>query len=83
MILQNPMGGFMSNLSPKRPAPPEERSQTPLWFAIGGLLVSLASYGMRDLQIGDVVFWAGGVFAVISLIYYFVQPTHGLPTRKK
>ena len=25
-------------------------------------------------MIGDVVFWAGGVFAVIALVYYFFQP---------
>lgn len=70
---------YSTNRSPK----PEERSQTPLWFAIGGLLVSVGSFSMRDLQIGDVVFWAGGVFAAISLVYYFVQPTHGFPTKKK
>ena len=50
-----------------------------LWFAIGGLLVSLASSTMADQMIGDVVLWAGGVFAVISLVYYFFQPRHGLP----
>jgi hypothetical protein len=70
---------YSANRNPK----PQERSQTPLWFAIGGLLVSVASFSMKDLQIGDVVCWAGGVFAAISLIYYFVQPTHGLPKNKK
>jgi hypothetical protein len=70
---------YSANKNPK----PEERSQAPLWFAIGGLLVSLASFSMRDLQIGDVVFWAGGVFTAIALVYYFVQPTHGLPSKKK
>ncbi|WP_442754770.1 hypothetical protein ACNHKD_17510 [Methylocystis sp. JAN1] len=70
---------YFTNRNPK----PKERSQTPLWFAIGGLLVSLASFSVRDLQIGDVVFWAGGVFAAIALIYYFAQPTHGFRARKK
>ncbi len=74
----------MSNSQPNRRAPqPEERSQSPLWFAIAGLLVSLASFSMQDLQIGDVVFWAGGVFAAIALVYYFFQPKHGLPTGKR
>lgn len=75
----------MSSHQPNRreSQPAEERSQSPLWFAIVGLLISLASFTMRDLQIGDVVFWAGGVFAVIALVYYFVQPRHGLPTGKR
>ncbi len=75
----------MSNNQPNRrgPAQAEERSQSPLWFAIAGLLVSLASFSMQDLQIGDVVFWAGGVFAAIALVYYFFQPKHGLPTGKR
>lgn len=63
--------------TPRRP-PQQERSPRPLWLAIGGLLVSLASYGMADMQIGDVVFWGGAVFAAISMIYWFVQPRHGL-----
>ncbi len=63
----------------QKPGAPEEKSQKPLWFAIGGLLVSLASSTMADQMIGDVVLWAGGVFAVISLVYYFFQPRHGLP----
>lgn len=56
----------------------EERSQRPLWFAIVGLLISVASFGLGNMQIADVVLWGGGVFAVIALIYWFVQPTHGL-----
>ncbi len=72
----------MSQFSNKKPQP-KERSQSPLWFAIGGLLVSLASFSMQDLQIGDVVFWAGAVFAAIALVYYFAQPTHGIPTSRK
>lgn len=69
----------MSQTSNKRPQPQKERSQKPLWFAIGGLLVSVFSFTMQDLMIGDVVFWFGGVFAAIALGYYFLQPTHGLP----
>ncbi|QGM96373.1 hypothetical protein [Methylocystis parvus] len=72
----------MSQFTNKKPQP-QERGQTPLWFAIGGLLVSVASFSMQDLQIGDVVFWAGAVFAGIALIYYFVRPTHGVPTKKR
>lgn len=67
----------------QKPPQPEERSQTPLWFAIGGLTLSLSSFAMKDLMIGDVVLWAGGVFAVISLVYYFFQPKHGLPTGRR
>ncbi|CAJ0851373.1 hypothetical protein AMST5_00407 [freshwater sediment metagenome] len=74
----------MSNSQNRRgPQEPQERSQTSLWFAIAGLVVSLASFSMKDMMIGDVVFWAGGVFAVIALVYYFFQPTHGLPTGKR
>ncbi len=74
----------MSNSQNRRGAPqPEERSQTPLWFAIAGLVISLASFSMKDLMIGDVVFWGGGVFTAIALVYYFFRPTHGLPTGKR
>lgn len=54
-----------------------ERSQTPLWFAIVGLLIIMASRVMQDEMIGDVVVWVGAVFTVISLIYYFARPRHG------
>ncbi|HEY8161956.1 MAG: hypothetical protein ACR650_06035 [Methylocystis sp.] len=73
----------MSEFRNKRPQPQEERSQAPLWFAITGLLISLASFSMKDMMIGDVVFWAGGVFATIALVYYFAQPSHGIPKRRK
>ncbi len=56
----------------------QERSQKPLWFSIGGLVVSVFSYGMNDLMVGDVVFWVGLCFAAIALIYWFVNPRHGL-----
>lgn len=67
----------------QKPGEPEERSQRPLWFAIGGLLVSLSSSVLADQMIGDVVLWAGGVFAVIALVYYFFQPRHGLPRGRR
>lgn len=73
----------MSQTPHGRKPPQPERSQTPLWFAIGGLVVSLFSFSMKDLMIADVVLWAGGVFAVIALVYYFFQPSHGLPPGRK
>ena len=56
----------------------QERSQKPLWFAIGGLVLSMFSYSMNDLMVGDVVFWVGLCFSGIALIYWFVNPRHGL-----
>lgn len=56
----------------------QERSQKPLWLAIGGLVVSVFSYSMNDLMIGDVVFWTGLCFAVITLLYWIVNPRHGM-----
>jgi hypothetical protein len=67
----------LSNLS-KKPSKETERGQRPLWIAIGGLAVSVFSYSMRDLQIGDVVFWFGVVLAFIGILYWFIQPRHGL-----
>ena len=64
---------------PKRQPPKEERSQSPLWFAIVGLVISVVSFSMGDLMIGDVVFWFGAVVAAIGMLYYFLQPRHGLP----
>jgi hypothetical protein len=72
----------MSGFTNKRPPKRQERSQSPLWFAIAGLVISVASYGMQDLMIGDVVFWFGLVFAGIGMLYYFLQPKHGLPPGK-
>ncbi len=62
----------------RKPALPPERSQTPLWFAIGALCISVTSFSMHNTQLGDVVFWAGGVIAVIAMAYWFFQPRHGL-----
>jgi hypothetical protein len=67
----------LSNLSKKR-SEKTERSQRPLWIAIGGLLISVFSYTMKDLQIGDVVFWFGVVLAAIGVLYWFIRPKHGL-----
>jgi hypothetical protein len=67
----------LSGPSKKRPQK-NERGQGPLWIAIGGLAVSVFSYAMRDLQIGDVVFWFGVVLAFIGVAYWFIQPRHGL-----
>jgi hypothetical protein len=67
----------VSGLSKKPPAE-QERGQRPLWIAIGGLLVSVISYTMRDLMLGDVVFWFGVVLAFIGVLYWFIRPKHGL-----
>lgn len=60
----------------------KERDQKPLWYAIGGLVISLFSFSMQDQQISVVVFWFGAVFAVIAIIYWLVQPTHGVSSKK-
>ncbi|MGD9543246.1 MAG: hypothetical protein AB7F41_05435 [Methylocystis sp.] len=67
----------MSGLSKKRPEE-TERSQRPLWIAIAGLLISVTSYSMKDMMLGDVVFWFGAVLAAIGVLYWFIQPKHGL-----
>ena len=56
----------------------QEQSQKPLWAAVIGLVVSMLSYSMNDLMVGDVVFWVGLCFSAIALIYWFVNPRHGL-----
>ena len=73
----------MTEPSNKKPPSQEERSQKPLWYAIGGLVISLISFNFGDHQIGVVVFWFGAVFAAISLIYWFARPTHGFPPKGK
>jgi hypothetical protein len=67
----------LSGLSKKRPEE-RERSQRPLWIAIGGLLVSVISYTMKDLMLGDVVFWFGVVLAFIGVLYWSIKPRHGM-----
>jgi hypothetical protein len=69
----------MQNVTNKRaPQRGEEQSQGPLWFAIAGLLVVMASRVMQEEMIGDVVAWVGAAFTFIGLFYWFVRPRHGL-----
>lgn len=70
----------MPELSKQRQPQKPERSQSPLWFAIAGLVISISSFSMKDMMIGDVVFWFGAVFAVVSMLYWLFQPKHGLPS---
>jgi hypothetical protein len=56
-----------------------ERSQKPLWFAVAGLLISVASRGVSDAGIGDVMFIFGGCFAAVAILYWFFRPKHGMP----
>lgn len=70
----------MPELSKQRQPQKPERSQSPLWFAIVGLVISISSFSMSDLMIGDVVFWFGAIFAVVSMLYWLFQPKHGLPS---
>jgi hypothetical protein len=69
---------LMSNKSDKSPISSNERSQRPLWIAVSGLVISLFSYSMNDLMIGDVVFYLGLFVAVIGIAYWILQPKHGL-----
>jgi|GEM_PF-1269657 len=69
---------LMSNNSDKSPISSNERSQRPLWIAVLGLVISLFSYSMNDLMIGDVVFDLGLFVAVIGIAYWILQPKHGL-----
>jgi hypothetical protein len=68
----------MSNKPIKTPASSKERSQRPLWVAVAGLVISLFSYSMNDLMIGDVVFYLGLFVALIGIAYWVLQPKHGL-----
>jgi len=60
----------------RQPQKPE-RSQSPLWFAIAGLVICIASFGMKDQMVADVVFWFGAVCALIGMLYWFFRPRHG------
>jgi hypothetical protein len=62
--------------------PPPEPSQRPLWLVAVGLCIALYSRSMHDENIGMVVLWFGLAFSVVSLIYYFLRPKHGLPPGK-
>lgn len=68
----------MSNKPIKTPASSKERSQRPLWIAVVGLVISLFSYSMNDLMIGDVIFYLGLFVALIGIAYWVLQPKHGL-----
>lgn len=69
----------MTNITNRKmPKTEEERSQTPLWFAIAGLLIVMASRSMADEMIGDVVALVGAAFTFMGLLYWFVRPRHGL-----
>ena len=68
----------MSNITNRKTTADEERSQGPLWFAIAGLLVVMASRSLGDEMIGDIVALVGGAFTVLGLLYWFVRPRHGL-----
>ena len=66
---------FDKRRAPKTP----ERSQTPLWYAIVGMVIALFSRGMHDEMMGEVVLWFGLVFAGVALIYWAFRPKHGMP----
>ena len=68
----------MSGNLKDRPAPKEERSQKSLWVAIAGLVISVFSFSMNDLMIGDVVFYLGLCVAAIGILYWILQPRHGI-----
>lgn len=68
----------MPENSNKLSTPSKERSQRPVWIAILGLIISLFSYSMNDMMIGDVVFYLGLFVAVIGIAYWVLQPKHGL-----
>jgi len=71
----------MSDGLKKRQQPPEP-SQTPLWLVAVGLCIALYSRTMKDENIGVIVLCFGLAFSVVSLIYYFFRPRHGLPPSK-
>ncbi len=61
---------------------PPEPSQKPLWLVAVGLCIALYSRTMKDENIGMVVLWFGLAFSVVSLLYHFLRPKHGLPPGK-
>ncbi|WP_424360686.1 hypothetical protein [Methylocystis parvus] len=68
----------MTNITNRKMPETEERSQTPLWFAIAGLLIVMASRSMADEMIGDVVALVGAAFTFMGLLYWLVRPRHGM-----
>jgi len=71
-------GAAMPLESSKRPPQkPAARSQTPLWFAAGGLAVAVYSRLGHESQISDVMLWLGLALSAVALVYWFVNPKHG------
>jgi hypothetical protein len=54
-----------------------ERSQAPLYVAIVGLAGSIYSFTLAE-NIRSVVFFGGGVVAVVGIAYWILNPKHGL-----
>ena len=66
----------------KKRQQPKEPSQRPLWLVVVGLCIALYSRTMKDENIGMIVLWFGLAFSIVSLLYYFFRPKHGMPPRK-
>jgi hypothetical protein len=60
------------------PKKSQERSQTPLYIAIGGLGVAIYSFTMAAETIRTVVMFGGLVIALVGVAYWFLNPKHGL-----
>ncbi len=54
-----------------------KRSAMPLAIAILGLLMSVLSYAMKDVNFGNVVYGCGLLSAGFSLIHWFKTPKLG------
>lgn len=57
------------------------RSWEPLAVAIGGLLLAIASYGMKDGVLGSLTYVSGLISASLALIHWFAA--YGLRRRKR
>lgn len=51
-----------------------ERCWKPLAVAIAGMMLAVVSYGVRDVNIGRVVYASGLISAALSLIHWFAAP---------
>ena len=60
------------------PKKSQERSQTPLYVAIGGLGVSIYSFTLEAETMRTVVMSGGVVVAIVGIAYWFLNPKHGL-----